>query len=71
MGKMSGSGSRIRIWDEKPGSYFQELRNHFLELKYLNSLMQIRNPGSRVEKIWIRNPEWKKFESVKLRLVRK
>ncbi len=33
--------------------------------------MRIRNPGSRVEKIWIRDPEWKKFESVKLPLVRK
>jgi hypothetical protein len=42
-------GSGIR--DEKPGSYFQGLRKHFLGLKYLNSLMRIRDPG------------WKKFES--------
>jgi hypothetical protein len=41
-----GSG----IWDEQPGSYFLELRNHFLlllGLKYLNSLMRIRDPGWR------------------------
>ncbi len=42
-------GSRIR--DEQPGTYFLELRNHFLGLKYLNSLMRIRDgkksdPGS-------------------------
>jgi hypothetical protein len=34
---------RIRIRDEQPGSYFLELRNHFLGLKYLNSLMRIRD----------------------------
>jgi hypothetical protein len=27
MGKKTGSG----IWDEQPGSYFLELRNHFFE----------------------------------------
>jgi hypothetical protein len=48
MGKKSGSGSGIR--DEQPGSYLLELRNHFFGLKYLNSLMWIRdgkksNPG--------------------------
>ncbi len=53
MGKKSGSGFRIRDPDLKkqPGSYLRELRNHFLELKYLNSLMRIRDPG------------WKKFGS--------
>jgi hypothetical protein len=34
----SGSGmgkkNRIRIRDEQPGSYFQELRNQFFGLKY-------------------------------------
>jgi hypothetical protein len=38
------------IWDEQPGSYFLELRNLFLlfwGLKYLNSLMRIRDPGWR------------------------
>jgi hypothetical protein len=34
----SGSGSGI--WNEQPGSYFLELINHFLGLKYLNSLMR-------------------------------
>ncbi len=45
-GRKSASGSGI--WDEQPGSYFLELRNHFfafLGLKYLNSLMRIRDPG--------------------------
>jgi hypothetical protein len=34
----------------EPGSYFLELRNHFFGffgLKYLNSLMRIRDPGWR------------------------
>jgi hypothetical protein len=39
--EQSGSGSGIR--DEQPGSYFLELRKHFLGLKYLNSLMRIRD----------------------------
>jgi hypothetical protein len=43
MGKISGS--RIRIRDEQLGSYFRELRNHFLGLKYINSLMRIGDPG--------------------------
>ncbi len=42
---------RIQIRDEQPGSCFPELRNHCCRLKYLNSLMQIRDPG------------WKKFGS--------
>jgi hypothetical protein len=37
------SGSRIRIRDEQPGSYFRELRIYFFQLKYLNSLMRIRD----------------------------
>jgi hypothetical protein len=49
MGRKSASGSGIR--DEQPGSYLLELRNHFfcffLGLKYLNSLMRIREPGWR------------------------
>jgi hypothetical protein len=46
MVRKSASGSGFR--DEQPGSYFLELRNHFfgfLGLKYLNSLMRIRDPG--------------------------
>jgi hypothetical protein len=50
MDKKSGSGSGIR--NEQPGSYFLELRNQSLVLKYLNSLMRIRDPG------------WGKFGSV-------
>ncbi len=34
----SGSGSGI--WNEQPRSYFLELRNHFLGLNYINSLMR-------------------------------
>jgi hypothetical protein len=55
MGKKSGSGSRIRIRDGKPGSFFLELRNHFSQLKYLNSIMRILDPGSEMEKIQIRD----------------
>jgi hypothetical protein len=36
---------RIRTRDEQPGSYFLELRNHFLGFKYFNSLMRIWDPG--------------------------
>jgi hypothetical protein len=56
----------IRIRDEQPGSYFLELRNHFfafLGLKYLNSLMRIRDPGSGMETVRIRDPGWKKVGS--------
>jgi hypothetical protein len=38
-------GKKKRIRDEQPRSYFLELRNHFDGLKYLNSLMRIRDPG--------------------------
>jgi hypothetical protein len=59
MGKKSGSESGIR--NVLPGSYFLELRNHFLELKYLNSLMRIRDgknsdQGSGMEKSRILDP---------------
>jgi hypothetical protein len=64
MGKKSGSGSGIR--DEQPGSYFLELRNHFVRVKILNSLMRIRDPGwknsglgSGMEKSRIR--DWEKY----------
>jgi hypothetical protein len=40
MGKKAGSGSGIKIRDEKSGSYFRELRNYF-SVKKLNSLMRI------------------------------
>jgi hypothetical protein len=40
---------RIRIRDEQPGSYFQELRNNILGLKYL--------------KFFDADPGWEKFGS--------
>jgi hypothetical protein len=48
-----GKKVRIPIRDEQPGSYFREPRNNFFGLKYLNSLMRIRdqgwkNSGSRI-----------------------
>jgi hypothetical protein len=59
MGRKSASGSGMN----NPGSYVLELRNHFLGflgLKYLNSLMRIRDrdrsdPGSGMEKSRIRD----------------
>ncbi len=61
MGKQTGSRSGIRIRDDQPGSYFRELRNQFVGLKYLNYLMGIRDPrwkkfGSGMENIRIRDP---------------
>jgi hypothetical protein len=56
-GRKSASGSGIR--DEQPGSYFLELRNYFfafLGLKYLYSLMRIRDGDSS-------DPRWKKVVS--------
>jgi hypothetical protein len=49
MGKETGSGLR----DEKPGSYFRELRNQFFGL---NSVLKLfdADPGSGMEKIQIR-----------------
>jgi hypothetical protein len=60
MGKKSGFESSIRIRDEQPGSHFRELISHFWRLKYLSSLMGIRDgknsdPGSG--KIRIRDRE--------------
>jgi hypothetical protein len=54
MGKKSGSGSGMN----NPDHIFPELRNHFFGLKYLNSLMSIRNPGWKNS-----DPGWKKFRS--------
>jgi hypothetical protein len=60
---------RIRIRDEQLESYFRELRNH--GLKYLNSLMRIRDPGLKKFRCGIRDgkkfrildPGWEKFGS--------
>jgi hypothetical protein len=54
MDKKSGSGSGIR--DEQPGTYFLEIRNHFLGLKYLYSLLRIWDGN-------ISDPGWKKVGS--------
>jgi hypothetical protein len=62
MGRKSASGSGIR--DEQPGSYFLVLRNHFFGffgvkiLKFFDA-----DPGSGMEKVWIRDPGWKKVGS--------
>ncbi len=54
MGRKSASGSGIR--DEQPGSYFLELRNHFLGcfgvkiLKFFDA-----DPGSEMETVRIRD----------------
>ncbi len=48
----------IRIRNEQPRLYFREPRNNFFGLKYLNSLMPIRDG-----KFQIRDPRWKKFGS--------
>jgi hypothetical protein len=55
-----GKKIRIRIRDEQPGSYFPELRNHFLGFKYLNSLIdqvfgKNSDPGYGMEKTRIRD----------------
>jgi hypothetical protein len=46
-------GSRIRIRDEQPGSYFPELRNNFWVkiLKFFGT-----DPGTGVGKVRIRDP---------------
>ncbi len=54
----------IRIRDEQPGSYFLELRNHFLAFfgvkipKFFDE-----DPGSGMETVRIRDPGWKKVVS--------
>jgi hypothetical protein len=56
MGKKSGS--RIRIGNEQPGSYFRELRNHFFGVKILKFFYADpgwEKCGSRMEKIRIRD----------------
>ena len=51
MGKKSGSGIRI----EQPGSYFLELRNHFLGLKVKTLKFFDADPGSGMETVRIRD----------------
>jgi hypothetical protein len=53
MGKKLGSGFR----NEQPGSYFLELRNHFLGIKILKFFDADPVSGFGMEKIRIRDPE--------------
>ncbi len=61
------STDKMQPLDEQPGSYFSELKKPFFcffwGLKYLNSLMRTRDPGSGMETVRIRDPGWKKVGS--------
>jgi hypothetical protein len=63
MGRKSASGSGIR--DEQPGSYFLELRNHFLFVFFWVKILKFfdADPGSGMETVRIRDPEWEKVGS--------
>jgi hypothetical protein len=62
MGRKSASGSGIR--DEQPGSYFLELRNHFLFFFLVKMLKFFdADPGFGMETVRIRDPGWKKVGS--------
>jgi hypothetical protein len=62
MGRKSASGSGIR--DEQPGSYFLELRNNFFGFFGVKLLKFCdEDPGSGIETVRIRDPEWKKVGS--------
>jgi hypothetical protein len=55
MGKKSGSGSGIR--DEQPGSYFIELRNHWIKIfEFCDADPGWEKFGSGMEKSRIRDP---------------
>jgi hypothetical protein len=53
-GIRDGQKVRIRIRDEQPESYFRELRNLFFWVSILKFFDA--DPGSGMEKIWIRDP---------------
>jgi hypothetical protein len=57
MGKKSGSGSGIWVWDEQPGSYFRELKTIFCVkiLKFFDADPGWKKFGSGMEKIRIRD----------------
>jgi hypothetical protein len=63
MGRKSAVGSGI--WDEQPGSYFLELRNHFVFLGRGVKILQFFDAdlGSGMETVQIRDPGWKKVRS--------
>jgi hypothetical protein len=57
MGKKSGTGSGMN----NPDHVSESIENFFGGLKYLNSLMRIRDPEWNNCRIW--NPGWKKVGS--------
>jgi hypothetical protein len=60
-GRKSASGSGIR--DEQPGSYFLELRNHFIAFFGVKILKFFdEDLGSGMETVRIRDPGWKKSD---------
>jgi hypothetical protein len=62
-GRKSASGSGIR--DEQPGSYFLELRNHFLAFFGVKILKFFdEDPGSGMETVRIRDPGSTKIQKV-------
>ncbi len=54
-------------WTNPDYTYIRELRNNFLRLKYLNSLMRLRDPGMKKNQDpgmkKNQDPGWKKFGS--------
>jgi hypothetical protein len=61
-GRKSSPGSGIR--DEKPGSYFFELRNHFFTFWGVNiHKFFIEDLRSGIETVRIRDPGWNKVGS--------
>jgi hypothetical protein len=61
-GRKSASGPGIR--DDQPGSYFLELRNHFVAFLGVKILKFFdEDPGSGMETVRIRDPGWKKVGS--------
>jgi hypothetical protein len=61
MCKKSGSGSGSGIWDEQPGPYYVELRNHIFWVKILKFLNA--DPGSVIRDGNNLDPGWKKVGS--------
>jgi hypothetical protein len=64
MGESQHPDPESGIWDEQPGSYFLELRNHFLlflGVKILKFFDEDLGSGMETVRIW--DPGWKKFRS--------
>jgi hypothetical protein len=61
MGESQHPDPRSGIRDEQPGSYFLELKNHFLAFFGVKILKFFdEDPGSGMETVRIRDPGWKK-----------